>query len=267
MKYCMSGRQPQSVLRRADQIKMLYQDRERLIDYIEDLADKTFILEIPKDITEEDIDWELYTAYAEKVDFMFCIQNLNLAKACHAHGIRFYWSYPVFNWYELKDLIKLEPCYIIVTAPISFNLKKISRCTNIPLRMCPNLAYDAYIPREHGLYGSWIRPEDIDTYGQYIEVCDFMASTLDEEATLLHIYNENKQWPGNLNLLLKNFNINVDNRSILSEVGQIRMNCGQRCMEGNGCDLCELAIRFADALRKEHYKRNKVTPIASSEEN
>ena len=53
MKYAVSGRQPKSVLQQADEIKMMYQDRERLIDYIEELSDKTFILEIPKEVQKE----------------------------------------------------------------------------------------------------------------------------------------------------------------------------------------------------------------------
>ena len=77
MKYAVSGRQPKSVLQQADEIKMMYQDRERLIDYIEELSDKTFILEIPKEVVSEDIDWDLYKAYSEKVNFILCINNLH----------------------------------------------------------------------------------------------------------------------------------------------------------------------------------------------
>lgn len=49
MKYCISGRQKKSVLRQADEIKMQYKDKDRLIDYIEEFPDKTFILSIPKE--------------------------------------------------------------------------------------------------------------------------------------------------------------------------------------------------------------------------
>lgn len=261
MKYCISGRQPKSILTQADQIKMLYQDRERLIDYIDELHDKTFILDIPKDVTTEEIDWKLYQAYAEKVDFIFCLYNLNLAQECVNHNIKFYWAYPVFTWFELQGLIPFNPCYITVSAPISFSLNRIRRYTDIPLRICPNLAYDAYIPRANGLHGSWVRPEDIETYEKYIDVCDFIVTDLSQEATLLHVYKDNKTWPGNLNLLLTNFNINVDNRVIPVEIGSLRMNCGQRCMELNDCNVCDMAMQLADSVRKEHYKRNKLTPI------
>ena len=49
MKYCVSGRQQRIILSKADEIKMLYKDRERLIDYISDFSDKIFIVQIPKE--------------------------------------------------------------------------------------------------------------------------------------------------------------------------------------------------------------------------
>ena len=267
MKYAVSGRQPKSLLKQVDEIKMMYQDREKLIDYVEELNDKTFILEIPKEIMSESIEWDLYKAYSEKVNFILCINNLQLAKECKEKGIKFYWAYPVFSWYEFQGLIALEPCYITLGAPLSFNLEKVKKKTNIPLRLCPNLAYDAYIPRENGLYGTWVRPEDIPTYEKYIDVCDFVTDELSKEAVLLHTYKENKAWPGNLYLLLTNFNIHVDNRALPDELGEMRANCGQRCMENGTCHFCETAIKFATAIRHKHYEDNKIDLVDPIEEN
>lgn len=267
MKYCISGRQPKSVLSQADEIKMQYRDRDRLIDYTTEFNDKTFILEVPKEINSDEINWELYKAYSDKVNFMLCIHNLNLAKDCHAHGIKFYWAYPVFTWYELQGILDLQPCYLMLNAPLSFSLAKVKRKTDIPIRMCPNLAYDAYIPRNTGVYGTWVRPEDINTYGEWVDTFEFITDDLGKESTLLHIYKDNGSWPGNLNLLLTNFNVNVDNRAIPEEIGQYRANCGQRCMESSTCHFCETAMKFSNAIRTKHYKDNKLTPIQTEEEN
>ena len=65
MKYCISGRQQKVILEKADEIKMQYKDKDRLINYIEDYKDKTFILEIPKE-EQENIDWPLLNAFKEK---------------------------------------------------------------------------------------------------------------------------------------------------------------------------------------------------------
>ena len=264
MKYCVSGRQPKSVLTQADEIKMQYKDRDRLLDYIDEFSDKTFILHIPKGT--EDINWKLYKAYSDKVNFMFCIDDLNFAKECNKNGIKFYWTFPIFTWYELKSIIELNPCYIMLNAPLSFNLEKIKTVTNIPIRLCPNLAYDPYIPRQNGIYGSWIRPEDIGIYETYVDTFEFIVDELGKEATLLHIYKDNGCWPGNLNLLFTNFHVNVDNRAIPKEIGQYRANCGQRCMDPiSTCHFCETAVKFSNAIREKHYKDNKLTPIQQEE--
>lgn len=264
MKYCVSGRQPKSILSQADEIKLNFIDNARLIDYVHDYPEKTVILNIPKDVKAEEINWEIYKEYS---NLIMCIADLGLAGVCNLYGIPFYWSYPAFTWYDLRGLIDLGPCYIMLAAPLSFSLEKIKRITDIPLRICPNLAYDAYIPHENGIYGTWVRPEDIGIYDEYIDTFEFIGVELSQEATLLHVYKDNGNWPGNLNILFQNFDIDVDNRAIPEEIGQFRANCGQRCMETSNCHFCETAMKFSNALRKKHYQDNKIAPMETSEEN
>jgi hypothetical protein len=35
MKYCISGRHPLSLLKKVEEIKMEYRDREKILDYVE----------------------------------------------------------------------------------------------------------------------------------------------------------------------------------------------------------------------------------------
>lgn len=250
MKYCMSGRQPLSVLKKCDEVKVAYEDRDKIIDYLDSLSEKTIILEIPSNISEE-LDWKILQVYAEKVRFILCLHNLNFVADCKAHNIDFYWSYPITNYYELKGVIDLNPCYIFLGAPLSFDLPRVKKITNIPIRLCPNVAYDNYIPRKNGLLGSWIRPEDFQVYDQYVDTYEFLFNDLKHEQTLFHVYAENQNWPGNLNLLLTNFNINIDNRAVPEEIGKARSECGQRCLSGSRCRLCERCVEFATTIHKK----------------
>ena len=84
---------------------------------------------------------------------------------------------------------------------------------------------------------------------------------LKQEETLLHIYKENKEWPGNLNLIIQRLNFNVDNRAIPEELGEKRMSCGHRCWSGSGCHLCVSALHFADQIRKEKLRRSQKDDI------
>ena len=57
MKYCLSGRCPQSVLLKADEIKVDIRDYQALPEYIEKYPDKTLILNINTNEIPEGFDW------------------------------------------------------------------------------------------------------------------------------------------------------------------------------------------------------------------
>ena len=225
---------------------MRYVDKDKILDYIETLADKTIIIEIPK---EEEIDWNLLKTYSEKIHLITALNNLNMIKECRENNIKWYWTFPITSYFELKGIVALNPSYLLLGAPLCFDLKNVKNY-NIPIRLCPNLAYDAYIPRENGICGQWIRPEGIPAYEEFVDTFEFITTDLKHEATLFHIYKDNKVWPGNLNLLFTNFNFNVDNRGLPEEIDKIRTNCSHRCMSTGTCHFCETAMRFSDTLRK-----------------
>jgi hypothetical protein len=233
-------------------VKVQWDDREKIMDFIEKVPDITVILEIPKyaDITERD--WATMEMYNDKLDFYVTIQNLFIHQEVKEHGLRFYWPYPITSYYELRGIIALEPSYLLLGVPLCLDLKTVKSITNIPLRLIANTSYDPYIPRENGICGQWIRPEDVPAYEEYVTALEFVDANLTKEATLLHIYKENGYWPGNLNLLFDNFNFNVDNRAIPEDLGERRMNCRQRCMRDGTCHWCVNALQFADLIRKRH---------------
>ena len=252
MKYCLSGRQPLSALRKADEIKMKFEDIERIIDYIQDLSGKTIIYEIPKNII--DVDWKLLEMYAAQTDMMIALHDLRLIPKCLEHNLKYYWAYPITSYYELRGILDLNPCALFLGAPLTFDLERIKSITNLPIRLCPNVAYDAYIPRADGICGQWIRPDDIKFYEPYVDTFEFITDDLEKERTLLHIYKDDQNWPGNLNFLITNLKIDVDNRAIPDEFGAVRVRCGQRCMQHGSCHYCQSAIKFAEALRNKHYE-------------
>ena len=255
MKYCVSGRQPASTLRQADEIKMQYQDRRRLIDYAVEMPEKTYIVEVPKSVLE--LDLQLFTTLSESTNLILALQDMKWAKTCQENNIKFYWAYPIFSWYELDTVLQYKPSYLFLTAPLCFSLREVRLKTNTPIRLCPNVANSDYLPRNNGLCGPWIRPEDVEVYGQWVDALEFKTEHLEQERTLLKVYKDDKAWPGNLNLLFTDFGINVSNLAIPEGIGERRANCRQRCMEARTCHLCETTIKLADTLRNNYYERLK----------
>lgn len=252
MKYCVSSRQSKNILEQADEIRINYKDINYLIDLLinEKLKNKTFIIDIPKDMK---IDWQKIKTYNANYNIIICLYDLCHLNICQEYNLKYYWAYPITTMYELMGLIDLKVSYLFLGAPLCFMLDKCVNKTDIPIRLCPNLAYDAYIPRDNGIFGSWVRPEDVKDYEKYVYCFDFVGVDLKEEMALLNIYKNQKNWPGNLNLLIKNFNVNVDNRALPDKIGYLRTNCQQRCMGNGTCRFCETAIRFANQIRDEHY--------------
>ena len=148
-------------------------------------------------------------------------------------GIKWYWPYPITSYYELREVASLDPAFIQLGPPLSFDLENVKKIVgDIKLRMVCNCARPHYLPdrlEQPQFFGQWVRPEDVVSYDPYVDVFDFDCSELKKEETLLHIYKENQNWPGNLNLLIDNLNYNVDNRGIPEEFGQARINCRQKC--------------------------------------
>ena len=233
-----------------DEIKVDYRDYQSLENYInnEELKDKTFIVNIPKDV--KNIDWNFLMNIAKQLNIIVGCADIQHGLDARNQGFKWYWTYAINSWTDVHGMVALKPSYLMITAPLSMSLEQMKRITEIPLRMAPNIAYDAYIPRADGIKGQWVRPEDAEAYGQYISTFEFLDADLKKEQALFRVYHDQKEWPGNLNLLISNLGFDIDNRVIQEETIKARMNCGQRCMSGGRCHICEADFRLAEAARK-----------------
>ena len=240
MKYCLSARQSKEFLNKADEIKIEVRDYKAIIDYIENYPNKTLILELEHELPEK-FSWNTIEMYSKKHENFYCaVANKNQILECKLRNIKFYYKFTITTFYELASLKEMGASYVLIGAPLIFDLKNVKRY-NIPIRAIPNLAYEPYLDHPNGICGGWIRPEDVDKYSEYIDVFEFYApKMLEKEATLYHIYAENKNWPGNLNLLIDFLNIDANNNAIIDENGfaEKRMNCKQRCMSNGNCHYC-----------------------------
>ena len=159
MQFCVSGRQPYSVMNKADQIIVKWQDRERIIDFVERLPDKEIVLEVAEVPGLQD--FETWAMYAEKFqDFYVAIHDLRLFDVFNIGNIKWYWPYPVTSYYELQQIIPLKPSYIKLGPPLSFDLKNVKRLVgDIKLRMVCNNARPEYLPDKYNLPNGWINSD------------------------------------------------------------------------------------------------------------
>lgn len=151
---------------------------------------------------------------------------------------------PITTWNEANALKDLGVSYLYIAPPLTHQLDKVRRL-NIPIRMFANIAYADTMPRKNGVSGGWIRPEDVDAYGQYIDAIEFADVDLKKEQALFRIYTKG-EWPGDLNLIINNLNYPGVNRMIDPAISQRRMTCAQRCEERQTCHLCYEMLDLAN---------------------
>ena len=94
-----------------------------------------------------------------------------------------------------------------------------------------------------------------EEYEKYIDTFEFYApKALDKEAAIYRVYAENKNWPGNLNLLIDFLYYDFDNRLFYDaeNFAERRMNCKQKCLSDKSCHYCETQFSFVENTLKKY---------------
>lgn len=216
-----------------------------MYDLIKDYPNKKFVIRIPRGA---DVIWDELRVFNDKCNLALAIEDLHIAKQCKHDRFKFFWAYPITSYYELQGILKLGVSEVLLGAPLYFDLT-LKELQDVKVRLIANLCYDDYIPREDGIKGTYVRPEDVKVYEPYVDTLEFRTDGLTQESTLLEIYKRGT-WGGNLNRLLTNLNCDVDNRGIPDEFAPARIQCRQNCMRTGGCHFCETAIKFTKTLSK-----------------
>lgn len=249
MIFSVSGRQPESILKQTDEIKIRYNDFNILYDYEIDYPDKRIVISIPKE-KDKDVDWLMLAAWTEKLNITLALYDITDSDKANENNIPWFWAYEVTTWPEFESLIALGASQILLGEPLFFDLEEVNikrANRNILIRKIANVAYNSYLPRANGIKGAYLRPEDLRVYSRFIDIIEFEPRDLEEERTLLKIYKEEK-WNGNLNFLIKNLNYNIDNRGISEQFAERRQTCRQICYRNGHCHNCETEFALVTAI-------------------
>lgn len=267
MRFSVFCGQDAKTIAQADELYLRYKDLDMLIDLVEKYPNKDYVIQI----NSPDVDWALLQACSKKIEGkIYCaLVDMYQAEACKNHDLLFFYAFPVNSFFELKALKDLGVSYIRLGIPIFFQSKDVATF-NIPVRLTPNKAYEAYIPRENGIAGQWIRPEDLELYDSVYPnaICEFRTfdiplegNHLVYERTLLNIYKNEKHWDGRLINIIKDIGIDNLNSMVDADIGKHRLNCAQVCQLGR-CHYCERALKVDKVVLQ--YKKNKEKRSESS---
>ena len=242
MEFCLSSRQTKEYLAQADQIKVASRDYKQIYDLIEDYPNAKIILNY-QGLIEDTLKELNILAKGKLILCLFKIEDSAVAKKLE---IPYYFSQPVYTLSQLKAVKELGVCYALLSDEVAHQMH-YAKMIGVPIRMIPNLGHIDGYPREDGVTGAWIRPEDIDAYSLYVDTIEFGAQPERREQVLFRLYSKDKYWPGDLGRIVQDLNYIGNNLTINSQFSQRRMNCGMKCAYGN-CTLCYDLMKISNAL-------------------
>lgn len=177
-----------------------------------------------------------------KKQFKVCLTNMNF-DYCLKEKIPFFFSSAVSEPWVLNSMINLGVCAARITGELAHRLDYLNSLP-IEIRVWANNSGAPF--GFNPLIGGWFRPEDLEKLTA-IDVCEFNVSTKREEQALYRIYAEQKEWPGELYMIVKDItNRDIVNRMIPPEFQEKRSNCGMRCQSGGHCHFCETTTYLAN---------------------
>lgn len=190
---------------------------------------------------------ELYELYGN-IKLKCNYDDVAIRKAVCESGVPYFFNDHVNSWDMLWGIMEEDPTDMYITDELGFELKEVARILHnngINVRVFPNVAQSRwkYTP---DIMKFFIRPEDVERYEPYVDVMEFynMEKSVN---TLYTIYNDKKEWFGNLNELITGFRTSVDNRNLFPSFGESRIGCEKKCNKGR-CNLCQSTADIANLM-------------------
>lgn len=247
MKFCLSSQCSEKLLSQADEIKtkhfkevkpLLRKFKNAIVIYEVQTSDTDEIFQELKELMKE---------YEYSGRLVCCCRGLDQL----IYFNKFFPTLKAYNGFYVSTYLEARACvdngavYLKIGAPLTHDLENVSRL-EVPIRLTPNIAYEDAVYVDYAFQGSWIRPEDYDTYDKYNVIYEFEDCDKAKETTLFDIYKNKKNWPGPISYLISNINTEALNRLIPPDLAAERIRCKQKCLVNGRCHLCESYFILAD---------------------
>lgn len=211
-------------------------------------------IRVPFNVSETEI--ELIIELGKKYHIAVCFnwnglkENSIIVDKIKQEKIPFFYSSQINNWDELLGCIELGVSDVYIFGDLCFdleNIRHIAQEKKVQIRCFANICYNNW--KNGAITDFFIRPEDVDFYGQFIDVIEFYNSE-DKQNVLYDVYFHLKEWNGNLQEVIQGLKVNVNNAYFFDEgeFARRRSVCGKKCLKGNKCSLCFRLIELASSL-------------------
>ena len=253
MKYCLSSRQPEEILRQADEIRVITKDQNQIFDLL-DLYDTTIIYNYSADKPIEDNLKKLIQADT-KHRVQLCILNVAELESALDYNLPYFFAQPCKTVDEARTLYSLGANQIMPDTPLTHQLSQL-KLLDIPVRYNPTYAHLDNLPRANGISGNWFLPQSVPDYEIYISTIDFGSQPLKREETLFKLY-KSEYYGGEIHRLIPDVETPTTADILQANHLSARIDCGQECVYPRGkCRLCynllqmEFELQIKDRLQE-----------------
>ena len=264
MKYCINYSNKSHIIDKVDEILIRY-DKNKILElftqFIPAHLNQRVIVQL---IEENNIDTivnnlkKIISIYNENKDIKFDIQlpfyNQKFMEELKDTNLKYFFKAAANSWDKFTSLISQNVSDIYITDELAFELDKVAEIAhknNIKVRIYPNVAQSRW-DKLSDILKFFIRPEDIEMYEPYVDVCEFYGDKAQQIDTYYKIYQEDKKWFGDLQEIIIGLDSKIDSRYIIPRFAEKRIKCGKDCLKGGKCEMCKRILDLSEQLENAH---------------
>ena len=264
MKYCINYSNKSHIIDKVDEILIRY-DKNKILElftqFIPAHLNQRVIVQL---IEENNIDTivnnlkKIISIYNENKDIKFDIQlpfyNQKFIEELKDTDLKYFFKAAANSWDKFTSLISQNVSDIYITDELAFELDKVAEIAhknNIKVRIYPNVAQSRW-DKLSDILKFFIRPEDIEMYEPYVDVCEFYGDKAQQIDTYYKIYQEDKKWFGDLQEIIIGLDSKIDSRYIIPRFAEKRIKCGKDCLKGGKCEMCKRILDLSEQLENAH---------------
>ena len=264
MKYCINYSNKSHIIDKVDEILIRY-DKNKILElftqFIPAHLNQRVIVQL---IEENNIDTivnnlkKIISIYNENKDIKFDIQlpfyNQKFMEELKDTNLKYFFKAAANSWDKFTSLISQNVSDIYITDELAFELDKVAEIAhknNIKVRIYPNIAQSRW-DKLSDILKFFIRPEDIEIYEPYVDVCEFYGDKAQQIDTYYKIYQEDKKWFGDLQEIIIGLDSKIDSRYIIPRFAEKRIKCGKDCLKGGKCEMCKRILDLSEQLENAH---------------
>ena len=267
MKYCVSFiRKNGNFLQKVDEIIIKYQSNDiiALKDFLSNHLEQRIIISIEDNLTFiKNKELDIFKELKDKYNYSNFALRFNIEEnllytindEMRKSGIPYFYNTLATDLDTLTGLINSGASDVYIGGNLGFEIKDISRIAHqrgIKIRVYPNRCQTNWIGTPD-IKTFFIRPEDVPSYEPYVDVMEIWAENLVDKNNIdvyYKIYAIDKEWYGDLKEFLIDWNSNLDNRFIIPQFAEARLNCKKRWLKGHPCHVCERIIDISKKLKE-----------------